>query len=89
MEPGLERFAEVAVSLPIQKTFTYRVPSVFEDQMAVGKRVLVSFRRRKVTGYIIAFPVLIPSHLDPTTVKEIIDLLDETPLFDEKMLSSG
>jgi len=82
----MKRFAEVAVSLPIWKTFTYRVPSVFEDQMGVGKRVLVPFHKSKVTGYVLAFPASIPDDLDPDKVKEVIDLLDENALFDEKML---
>lgn len=82
----MRRFVEVAVSLPIWKTFTYRVPVMFKDQMEVGKRVLVPFQRRKVTGYVLASPAPIPNDLDPGRVKEVIDVLDETALFDEKML---
>ena len=82
----MKRFVEVAVSLPVWKTFTYRVPLMFKDQMGVGKRVLVPFQRRKVTGYVLASPAPIPNDLDPGRVKEVIDVLDETALFDEKML---
>jgi primosomal protein N' (replication factor Y) len=79
--------AEVAVGLPIPKTFTYRVPSEFSDQISVGKRVLVPFQKRKVTGYVLAFPVPLPRGMDPEKVKEVFDLLDDTPLFDHEMLA--
>jgi primosomal protein N' (replication factor Y) len=81
------RCAEVAVSLPVWKTFTYGVPPEIEDQIRTGKRVLVPFQRRKVTGYVLAFPTPIPDGLDRDRLKEAIDVLDETPLFDEAMLS--
>ncbi len=86
---GIEsrEFAEVGVSLPLRKTFTYRVPVELEDQLSMGKRVLVPFRRRKVTGYVLVFPAPIPEDLDPDRVREIIDVLDETALFDEQILS--
>ena len=86
-EPEPARFVEVAVSIPIWKTFTYRVPSVFADQTAVGKRVLVPFQKRKITGYVVAFPAVLSDTLDRTKVKDIIDLLDEEGLFDEALLS--
>ncbi|MBW2057428.1 MAG: primosomal protein N' [Deltaproteobacteria bacterium] len=79
-------FAEVAVSLPLWKTFTYRVPKGLEGQVELGKRVLIPFHRRKVTGYVIDFPTPLPDSLDPDKVREIIDVLDEIPLFDENML---
>ncbi len=80
-------YAEVAVGLPIRKTFTYRVPLEFQDQIGIGKRVLVPFQRRKVTGYVLGFPVSLPHAIDPGRVKEVLDLLDDTPLFDESMLA--
>ncbi len=79
-------FAQVAVGLPIWRTFTYRVPREFEDQIGVGKRVLIPFRRRKVTGYVLAFPSPVPHDIDPERIKEVIDVLDEIALFDESML---
>lgn len=85
-EVETKRFAEVAVGLPILKTFTYRVPLACEEQISLGKRVLVPFHRRKVTGYVIGFPAPLPNGLDPDRVKEVIDVLDEIPLFDAKML---
>jgi len=80
-------YAEVAVGLPIRKTFTYRVPMALNTQMGVGKRVLVPFQKRKVTGYVVALSAAPPHGIDPDRVKEVLDLLDDTPLFDENMLA--
>ncbi|MBI3756168.1 MAG: DEAD/DEAH box helicase family protein, partial [Deltaproteobacteria bacterium] len=44
-------FIDVAVGLPMDKLFTYRVPHVLSDQVAIGKRVLVPFGKRIVTGF--------------------------------------
>ena len=80
-------YAEVAVGLPLRKTFTYRVPMALNAQMSVGKRVLVPFQRRKITGYVLAFPVSLPVGIKPSNVKEVLDLMDDSPLFDETMLA--
>jgi len=75
-------YINVAVSIPSARPFTYAVPEGMEDQVAVGKRVLVPFGRRKVTGYIVGSS---PS-TDIPSVKPIIELLDEEPLFNAEDL---
>jgi primosomal protein N' (replication factor Y) len=74
-------YVEVAVALPVSKTFTYEVPEVLRPTAAVGKRVMVPFRTRQVTGYILDF-------LDSTEqegVKKVLDILDDQPLFPASM----
>ena len=67
----------VAVALPVHDTFTYSVPDPLATQACPGKRVLVPFGRRTVTGYVID-----PDReAEPQEVKHILDVLDETPLF--------
>ena len=46
-------YIEVAVALPIYNLFTYDVPENFLAFIATGKRVLVPFGKRVVTGYIL------------------------------------
>ena len=70
-------FVNVAVSIPSAKPFTYAVPDGMEAQITIGKRVLVPFGKRKMTGYIVE---LIPS-TEIQSVKNIIELLDTEPLF--------
>jgi len=76
-------FVNVAISIPSAGPFTYGVPDGMEGEVAIGKRVLVPFGRRTVTGYIVE---VIPSTEIPS-VKDIIDLLDSEPLFNERDLA--
>ena len=74
---------DVAVALPMHQTYTYAVPPELTDMVAVGKRVLVPFGNRRVTGYILG-PGQSPP---PKGVKTIIDVMDQSPLFPVEMLS--
>ncbi|MCD6486230.1 MAG: primosomal protein N' [Syntrophobacterales bacterium] len=75
-------YISVAVSIPSAKPFTYAVPDGMENQIAVGKRVLVPFGKRKVTGYIVGST---PS-TEIKSIKSIIELLDTEPLFNAEDL---
>lgn len=70
---------EVAIPLPLERTFCYRVPEKFMELAVAGKRALVPFGRRTVTGYILG-----PGENSFSgEVKEIIELLDQEPLFSD------
>ncbi|MEE9542939.1 MAG: DEAD/DEAH box helicase family protein, partial [Thermodesulfobacteriota bacterium] len=77
-----ELFVDVVVPLPVEGEFTYIVPGEFAPDVQVGKRVLVPFGKRIVTGYI----VKIKQKADVPGLKPVKDLLDTTPLFDLKRL---
>ena len=71
----------VAVALPVHDTFSYSIPAHLTLQACPGKRVLVPFGRRTITGYLIG-PAREPTHkTDPLEIKHILDVLDDTPLF--------
>ncbi len=72
----------VAVALPVHETYSYSIPDHLAGQAQTGKRVLVPFGRRSVTGYLIG-PVRDSS---PPEIKPILDVLDDRPLFPESML---
>ncbi len=75
-------FVTVAVNIPSEKTFSYSVPEALQQEIAVGKRALIPFGKRRLTGYIIEV-----SHLTGCEdVKEIIEILDFEPLFNEEDL---
>jgi len=76
-------YIEVIVGLPIDKTFTYSVPKELEEDIEIGKRVLVPFGKRHLTGYIINLSTPISSHYK---IKDILDVLDPTPIFTPEML---
>ena len=75
-------FIDVAVDLPMDKVFTYTVSADLSNQVEVGKRVLVPFGKRVVTGFCLGFR----ERSDIEGVKDILDVLDEEPLFDDKRL---
>lgn len=67
----------VAVTLPVDETFLYRVPANLEASAQVGCRVEAPFGKRKVTGYILGQEAA-PADRD---LKEITRVLDGEPLF--------
>ena len=77
-------FVRVAIQIPSAKTFIYAVPETFVTAVAVGKRVLVPFGKRRVTGYIVE--TMIEAVCD-RTVRDILDLPDPEPLFDKDALA--
>ena len=81
MKPDTE-YIEVAVAVPVYQTFTYSVPEPFSPFISIGKRVLIPFGRRRVTGYIWG-----PSQgYDNKEIKSVLDILDEQPLFPPAMV---
>ena len=75
-------FVKVAVNIPTEKTFTYRVPEDLQPNIAVGKRVLIPFGRRLQTGYVLD----ILTTTDDENIKDIRDISDPEPLFDASEL---
>jgi len=74
---------EVAVALPVHNTFTYSVAEDLASLVSTGKRVLVPFARRRLTGF-----VLDASPPNPKLeVKPVLDILDDAPLFPESMIA--
>ncbi|MBU4371758.1 MAG: primosomal protein N' [Proteobacteria bacterium] len=77
-------FVRVAIPIPSAKSFTYAVPETFVPVAAVGKRVVVPFGRKRMTGWIIE--IRTEAACDQT-VKEILDLPDPEPLFGSEDLA--
>jgi len=47
-------YAEVALPLPLRRTFTYRVPDALVERARVGAQVAVPFQRRVARGWVVA-----------------------------------
>ena len=75
----------VQVALPIhsEQLFLYSVPRRFQGGVATGKRVFVPLGNRKAIGYVVGHEAERKVDFE---LKDIIDILDESPLFDEKRL---
>ncbi|MBI4495794.1 MAG: primosomal protein N', partial [Deltaproteobacteria bacterium] len=79
--PPPPRYVQVAVGLPLRRTFTYRVPPEL-PAIAPGERVLVPFRRRLL-------PATILGPADPPETLEILPLrciLEGEPSLPEGLL---
>lgn len=79
-------FAFVVVTAPIShhEELTYAIPEAFQAHLAPGIRVLVPVGRRKMTGVVTRVST---SHdLTDTNLKDILDVLDEVPIFSEEMM---
>jgi primosomal protein N' (replication factor Y) len=81
----MKEIVEVAVGLPVFKTFHYRIPEKLRDSLKVGMRVLVPFKGRKVTGFTLDILEHAPEGIEEK-LRDVEDLLDEAPLIDSPML---
>ncbi len=81
--PALNGLIDVAVPMPVQRTYTYRVPRELDGAVKVGMRVLVPFNRRQVTAYVLGPGTPLPEDI---AVKPIVDVLDSEPLFPGRMV---
>ncbi|MGA2318378.1 MAG: primosomal protein N' [Thermodesulfobacteriota bacterium] len=81
----MKEIVEVAVGLPVFKTFHYRIPEKMIGSLQIGMRVLVPFKGRKVTGFSIDLLEQPPKGVEEK-LREVEALLDEAPLIDPQML---
>src|SRR5436853_7474323 len=65
-------YADVAVCLPLSRTFVYKA----DDALEVGCRVIVPFRNREVDGFVVALRDEAPG-IEVHSIKAIVD---NTPL---------
>jgi len=71
-------FVQVLLPIPVPKTFTYRVPQKYEEQLQVGIRAIVPFGQKKIiTGIISDIHQEAPSDYE---AKYLLELLDEYPV---------
>ena len=81
----MKKIVEVAIGLPVSKTFHYLIPERLQDSLQAGMRVLVPFKGRKVTGFCLDLLDQSPKGIEEK-LREVEALLDEVPLIDAQML---
>lgn len=79
-----EGFVEVAVPVPLRRTFTYRLPDALRARVVPGVRAAVPFGGRKLAGFVLG-PAAAPP--PETRVKDVAGVLDAQPLFNPELLS--
>jgi primosomal protein N' (replication factor Y) len=77
-------FVDVLLPLPLANYFTYRVPFKLNDEVQIGKRVVVQFGKKKLySGIIVKVHQIIPNY---SQVKYISSILDVEPIVNDKQL---
>lgn len=75
----------IALPVPVQRTFTYSVPESLAPFVQRGSYVLVPFGTKKVSGIVVDFP----ETTSLTSIKPIIDILDPKPIVSERLMRLG
>ncbi len=77
-EERVTLFAEVILPLPLDGTFTYRIPNELSETLKEGYRVVVQFGKKKIlTGVVFNIHENAPERYE---AKYILELLDEQPI---------
>jgi primosomal protein N' (replication factor Y) len=76
----MPEFCDVALPVPLDMVFTYRV--LAELAPVVGGRVLVPFRQQRLTGVVVELHDRQPS----VKIKPILSVLDSSPVLDDQLL---
>lgn len=76
---------DVALPVPLFRTFTYAVPDADAARVPPGTRVVVPFRREKLVG-VVTGPAD-PAVAARVQAKDVLAIPDEEPVVDERMLA--
>ncbi len=79
------RYCEVSLPVPLDRSFTYELPTTMRHRAQPGARVLVPFGNRKLTGVVLR----VHDDCNGVTVREALKLLDEIPVLDAELLQLG
>ncbi|MDD5681277.1 MAG: primosomal protein N' [Candidatus Omnitrophica bacterium] len=75
-------YAEVALNLPINKTFHYNIPEAASQYIAIGKRVWVPFGKRRIIGYVVDIGDKSPMR----NLRDIEKVIDDTPIISSDLM---
>ena len=79
------RLVEVAVAVPVRRTFTYTVAPDLD--LEKGMRVLVPFGRKLLMGYVVGFPGA--TEINPSLLRPVRKVLDFEPILTAELLQLG
>lgn len=79
----MPRFVDIALPVPLFKTFTYAVPTDTSYAVSIGSRVVVPFGKRTLTGVVVDEKL----ESDLPRIRPVSDVLDEQPIFTPEMIA--
>ncbi len=77
-----QSFADIALPVPIDHSFTYLIPPELQERIQRGIRVLVPFGKKVLTGVVVG----LPASSTVSGLKPIRDVVDASPLLSGEML---
>lgn len=80
-----DRFALVALPLPLATPYTYRIPETLGDRVVPGARVVVPVRRRELIGLVVAVDAEPPA----TAAKDVLAVPDTEPALSPALLATA
>lgn len=85
-----QRYCEVALPVPLRTTFVYALPEDLNGEAMVGRRVVVPFRNRAMTGIALAELDQPPEEARlKSPIKEVAEVIDPVPALPEKLMELG
>ena len=80
-----ERFATVALPLPLASSYTYRIPETLADRVGPGARVVVPVRRREMIGIVLETDATAPE----AAARDVLGAPDDLPAVPEGLLATA
>src|SRR6476659_8077357 len=74
---------DVALALPLFRTFTYRVPEGLAGSVTTGSRVVVPFRNKRELGIVVG----IAEPREALRTKDVLAAPDDAPVLDAPLLA--
>jgi primosomal protein N' (replication factor Y) (superfamily II helicase) len=79
----MPEFCDLALPVPLDMAFTYRVPDGMTP--VVGGRVLVPFRQQRMMGIVVE----VHDRKPKVATKNVLNVVDPTPVLDDQLLRLG
>ena len=80
-----DRYARIALPLPLASLYTYRIPETLGDRVVPGARVVVPVRRRELIGIVDETDVPAPD----APARDVLGAPDDEPAVPPPLLETG
>jgi primosomal protein N' (replication factor Y) len=85
MSDSSHRYCDVSLPVPVNRLFTYELPLTLRQRVETGSRVVVPFGSRRLVGVVMR----LSAETEADAPREVLKLVDESPVLDADMLHLG
>lgn len=82
----MPNYAEVALPVPLRRTFAYSVPEALQETLAPGFRVVAPFGKRALVGVVVSLSDKTPA---AAKVRDVTQIVDAVPALSAQLLELG